>query len=317
MPCKKSLSVLLLTLGSLACGRLNETATAEGDGVESTSIEVGAVAAVGEQSALLMEYTDETAVSDPGCCPSSDSEVTGEAEQAAMEGPIVSNPWGDGAPDDHTYRGGSGGARGGYADPRNYHRGSSAGEIERARDADRRYWLGQKKKKEIQETFGRFREQALTGRRTRICGGGSVDHNACVWTCGEAIAESCQGIQALCAGSTLIVLSPYVSISCASAILASCIVGNLFSADLCDSLVCAGSNEQAGKVEFENLRLQPHRHLREPVRRSARFGLGGNSADRDRCAHAHAEVSGEGCARSSDPRGGAPTRSDRRPGLSL
>ena len=80
----------------------------------------------------------------------------------------------------------------------------------------------------------------MTGRRTRICGGGSVDHNACVWTCGETIAASCQGIQALCAGSTLIVLSPHVSISCGSAILASCIIGNLFSADLCDSLVCAG-----------------------------------------------------------------------------
>ncbi len=118
MFCKKSLPVLLWTLGCPACGRLSET-TPESEGIEFTPIEVSTVEAVGEQTDSLTKHTDEDALSDPGCDTMDDSEVTGEAEQAVMEGPVVSNPWGDGASDSHTYTGGSGGGSlGGWVDTR-------------------------------------------------------------------------------------------------------------------------------------------------------------------------------------------------------
>jgi hypothetical protein len=241
MFCKKSLLALLLILACPACGRLNETTTPESEGIPSPAIEVSNGEAADEQTDSLMERTDENESFDPGCEPMDESEATGEATQATTEGPVLSNPWGDGAPDGHTYTGGpGGGSRGGCADPRNYHQGSSVEDVKREHDADRRYWQGKKKKEEIQKAFARYHEEALTGSRRAIGGGGTVNHNACTWTCEATIAEACQSIQALCAGSRVIVLSPYVSVSCGAAILTACFLGTVYSSEFCDSLVCGG-----------------------------------------------------------------------------
>lgn len=239
MFCKKSLPSLLLLLGCPACSSANDT-IAESEGVGATKVAGSAVETAREQAYGLTEITEESGYSSPGCDRMDDDEATGEAEQEDTEGPVVGNPWGDGGPDGHTHTGGpSGRSRGGYANPRNYHRGSPAEDIERERAACRRYELGQKKKRQIQRAFARFQSEARSGKRERIGGGGSVNHKACVWTCDLAIAESCAAIQALCAGSPVILLSPHVAVSCSAAIFAACIAGAVSSPVICDTLVCA------------------------------------------------------------------------------
>lgn len=239
MFCKKSLPSLLLLLGCPACGSSNDTSP-EIEGVAAIPLSGSAMKAACDQTNELMGYTEEGAISFPECDPMDGAEVTGSVEQEYIEGPTIGNPWGDGGPDSHTYTGGPGGrARGGYADPRNYHRGSSIGDIERARAASRRYELGQKKKRQIEKAFARFQSEARSGRHERTGGGGSVNHEACAWTCDLAIAESCAAIQALCAGTPVILLSPHLSVSCSAAIFTACIAGAISSPILCDTLVCA------------------------------------------------------------------------------
>lgn len=236
MFCKTSLPGLLLLLGCAACGAGSEEA--ESEPVGSPPTEASAEEPLGEQADPLAEHTPENDLSSSGC---EDAEITGEAEQETTEGPVTGNPWGDGGPDAHTYSGGPGGrSPGGYADPRNYHRGSSAADIEREREVCRRYTRGQRKLRQMKKEFARHRMDILTDSRKRIGRGWSVDHEACVWMCDQSIAGSCESIQALCTSSPVIILSPHATISCGAAIFVACILGQVSSPVVCDDIVCAG-----------------------------------------------------------------------------
>ncbi|MEO5731841.1 MAG: hypothetical protein ABI134_29885, partial [Byssovorax sp.] len=193
----------------------------------------------------LASSPGEDTAPDEACSEEDALERTGEAAQAEEGYPEVRDPWGDGAPDGHTY---SGGPPGGWGKDHDYHAarkpigsgGSYPRSVEELRRGEKRRQqraLAWRTKAAIQEDFAQFQSEVRTGKR--IGGGGSVDHSACVWTCSQTIAQACQGVQALCAGSRIIILSPQVTISCGAAIFTACLAGKVASKAVCETLVCA------------------------------------------------------------------------------
>ncbi len=239
--------VLVVALMCPACVGADQTSRTERSGAGAALSDSCAPADVDEASGALTSGTGEDAAPDEECTEEDALERTGEAAQAEEGYPDVRDPWGGGAPDDHTYSGGPPGGWGkdhGHPVARrpigsggNYPR--SVEELRRDQKRREQRELAWRTKAAIQEDFAQFQSEARTGKRQRIGGGGSVDHNACVWTCGQTIAQACQGIQALCAGSPIIMLSPHVRISCGTAIFAACIAGKLASRAACETLVCA------------------------------------------------------------------------------
>jgi hypothetical protein len=231
-----------------ACVGADQTSRPERGGAGSTLSDTYAPEDVGEASGALTSSPGEDTAPDEGCTDEDAPERTGEAAQAEGGYPDVRDPWGSGAPDGHTY---SGGPPGGGGKEYDYHAekkpigsgGNYPRSVEELRRAEKRREqraLAWRTKAAIQEDFAQFQSEARTRERKHIGGGGSVDHNACVWTCGRTIAQSCQGIQAICAASSVIVLSPNVSIPCGAAVLAACFLGSAYSRTLCDNVVCMG-----------------------------------------------------------------------------
>ena len=244
----RAISPVLVAVLCPACVGADQTSRTEGSGAESTLSDRYAPEDVGEASGELTSSPGEDAAPDEACSEEDALERTGEAAQADEGYPEVRDPWGDGAPDGHTY---SGGPSGGGGKDHDYHvarkpigvGGNYPRSVEEWRRVEKRREqraLAWRTKAAIQEDFAQFQSEARTGKRKRIGGGGSVDHNACVWTCGRTIAQSCQGIQALCATSSVIMLSPQVSIPCGAAFIAACFLGSVYSKTLCDSVVCMG-----------------------------------------------------------------------------
>lgn len=238
--------VLVLVVVCPACMDVDETSVTERSDAGSILSDAYAPEDVRDASGTLTSSTGENAVPDDMCTEEEAPERTGEAAQADEGYPEVRNPWGDGAPDNHTYTGGpgggGGGGYGGPAAPNNsgvVHHHHSSSEIEEMHEREKRYALATNTGNAIRHEFARNRSEARLGHRTRIGGGGTIDHNACVWTCDRAIAEACQGVQALCAGNQEIMLSPYVKIPCMSALVAACIVGKASSLVVCETMVCA------------------------------------------------------------------------------
>lgn len=244
----RAISPVLVAMMCPACVGADQTSRRERSGEGSALSEPYAPEDVDAASTDPTSSTGEDNAPDEARTEEDTPERTGEAAQAEEGYPGPRSPWGDGAPDGHTY---SGGPPSGSGKGYDYHIekkpiGSGGNyprtmeEINRAKERRERRALASAKRTEIQEAFAQLQSEARTGKRQRIGGGGSVDHNACAWTCSRAIAESCRGIQALCAGTPFIVLAPEVSIPCGTAVFAACIVGKWYSSDFCDSIVCAG-----------------------------------------------------------------------------
>jgi hypothetical protein len=240
--------VLMVAAMCPACGGADRTSRTERCGVGAALSDTYAPEDVGDASGELTSSTEENAAPDEACTEEDAPERTGEAAQADEGYPEVRNPWGDGAPDGHAY---SGGPSGGWGKDHDYHAAKkpigSGGNYPRSveelkRDKKRREQraLAWRTKAAIQEDFALFRSEARTGKRKRIGGGGTVDHNACTWTCNQSILGACQGIAALCAVNAEIMLVPGVAIPCASAFFAACLAGRAAGPLACESIVCAG-----------------------------------------------------------------------------
>ena len=239
--------VLMVTVMCPACMGADQTSRTGWSGAGAVLSDVSASEDVGDASGELTSSTEENAVSDEACTEEDAQEQTGEAAQAEEGYPVVRNPWGDGAPDGHTY---TGGPPGGSGKDYDYHVGKkpigSGGnyprtmkEINRDKKRMEQQALARKMRAEIRESFARFQSEALDGRRKRIGGGGTVNHNACAWTCNQSILGACQGIVALCAVNAEIMLAPGVVIPCASAFFAACIAGRVAGPLACEHIVCA------------------------------------------------------------------------------
>lgn len=237
--------VLVVAVMCPACVGADRTSSTERSGAGAAPSATCAPEGADEASGELTSSPGENNPPDEAYSEEDGLERTGEAAQAEEGYPEVRDPWGDGRPDDHTYTGGPPGRWGKDQDSPGTRRtigsgGNSPGSVDDflRREQKRREQraLAWRTKAAIQEDFAHFQSEA----RKRIGGGGSVDHSACVWTCEHTIVEACEGIQALCAGNPVIMLSPHVTISCMTAIFTACFAGRLSSMALCETIVCAG-----------------------------------------------------------------------------